>query len=295
MKYENVLVPLDCSRLAESVLPYAVSLSDKFGLDIVLYHACSPESCHSVAVHKDYINRKVEVIKSWLSRREIIDGKPFHARAVEVRGISRVGYPAEEIIRYSNENDISLVLVSRHGQSGIRQWVLGSTADKVIRASRVPVCLVHVPFSDRTFNVNWPMGKILVLLDGTKETESILPYVEALARQQIDGSPSVILFTVLDPQASLPFPNYSSVQNYLAGVEKDFQADNLQVSQVIHEGKPAREIIAHANSDLTSFDLIAMTTYGESSPNGHGLGSITEKVISEVSSPILMVRPGQTR
>lgn len=292
MKYENVLVPLDCSRLAESVLPYAVSLSDKFGLDIILYHACSPEGCHSVAVHKDYINRKVEVIKSWLSRRENIVGKPLQARAVEVRGVSGVGYPAEEIIRYSNENGISLVLVSRHGQSGIRQWVIGSTADKVIRASTVPVCLVQVPFSDRTFNANWPMGKIVVLLDGSKEAESILPYVEALASQQIDGSPGVILFTVFDPQVSLPFPNYSAVQHYLTGLEKGFHADKLQVSQVIHQGKPAREIIAHANSDLTPFDLIAMTTYGESSLNGHGLGSITEKVISEVSTPILMVRPG---
>lgn len=292
MKHKNVLVPLDCSRLAESVLPYALSLSGKFGLDMVIYHACSPESCQSVAVHKDYINRKVKVIKERLAQTDNIKGNPFISRTVEVRGVSEVGYPAEEIIRYSNENDTRLILVSRHGQSGIRQWVIGSTADKIIRASSVPVCLVQVPFSDRTFNINWSTGKILVLLDGSKEAEAILSYVEALAGQQIDGSPNVILFTVFDPQATLAFHNYSAVKDYLTGLEKGFSANNLPVSSIVHEGKPAREIIAYANSQLTPFDVIAMTTYGESVPNGHGLGSIAEKVISEVTTPILMVRPG---
>lgn len=291
MKYKNVLVPLDCSRLAESVLPYAVSISDKFGLDILLCHICSPENCQSVDVHRDYIKRKVEVIKQKLSQRGLVEDNRFHGRIAEVLGISGVGYPAEEIIRYGNENDVSLILISRHGQSGIRQWVIGSTADKIIRASSAPVCLIQVPFTEKNVDLQRSVGTLLVLLDGSKEAESILPHVEALARQQFDESLKVILFTVFDPKATTSFANHNGAIDYLAGIGKRFNGANLNVSCVIRKGKPAPEIIAFVNSELTPFDHIAMTTTSESSPIGHGLGSVAEKVISGVSTPILMVRP----
>ena len=291
MTYNNVLVPLDCSRLAESVLPYAISLATVFGFNITLYHACSPESCQSFEMHRDYLNRKVEIIKRQLSQFGGKDSNKLGIRAREVQSRLGIGYPAEEIIRYSNDNNISLVLISRHGQSGMRQWMVGSTAEKVIYASRVPVWLVQVPFPNINFDVQCSVGTILVLLDGSEKAESILPYVEALAVQQTGKLPEIILFTVFDPKTTSNFPNYNAAQDYLTGLEKRFDGTGLNVSFVVREGKPELEIIDYANSKLTQVDLVSMTTHGESTQNDYGLGSVAEKVISKVSIPILVVRP----
>ena len=56
-----------------------------------------------------------------------------------MRGELAVGCPAEEIVRYADENNIALILMATHGRSGIGRWAMGSVADKVLRASKKPV------------------------------------------------------------------------------------------------------------------------------------------------------------
>jgi nucleotide-binding universal stress UspA family protein len=51
------------------------------------------------------------------------------------------GNPAEEIIKYSQKNNVDLIIMSTRGRSGISRWVFGSVAEKVIRNSTVPVLI----------------------------------------------------------------------------------------------------------------------------------------------------------
>jgi nucleotide-binding universal stress UspA family protein len=53
-----------------------------------------------------------------------------------------VGNPAEEIIRFSKEEKADLIIMSSRGKSGFSRWDLGNIADRVIRASDIPVILV---------------------------------------------------------------------------------------------------------------------------------------------------------
>jgi len=289
--YQNILVPLDCSKLAESILPYAVWLSNRVGSDITLFHACTPEHCEFIDMHQEYVSQKVEIIKRRLLYIRNGKSTQHKDKPVDVRGTLVIGYPPEEIIQYSNGNNISMILIARHGQSGIKQWAIGGVADKVIRASSVPVWLTNVPFSEKTFEMHQSIGKILVLLDGSDVAECVLPYVKALVEQQNDKSTDVILLTVFDPEINSPFLNYGAIMDYLAEVEKRFSDADLNLRHHILEGNPAREIIAHANSNLASHDLIAMTTYGWSASNGLGLGNVSEKVIKRASVPVLLIIP----
>ena len=56
-----------------------------------------------------------------------------------------VGRTADTLVTYSEANDIDLILMATHGRSGISRWVRGSVADRILRASRVPVLLVRAP------------------------------------------------------------------------------------------------------------------------------------------------------
>jgi len=65
-----------------------------------------------------------------------------------------------------------------HGRTGIKRWALGSTADKVARSFTCPVLLIRA-------NADVPetihLENILVPLDGSVQSETVLPYVADLA------------------------------------------------------------------------------------------------------------------
>jgi nucleotide-binding universal stress UspA family protein len=55
--------------------------------------------------------------------------------------VLRAGDAATEILDYADERDIDLIAMATHGRSGLRRWLLGSVANKVLRTTDVPVLL----------------------------------------------------------------------------------------------------------------------------------------------------------
>jgi len=53
--------------------------------------------------------------------------------------------PAEAIAAYAEQNGADIIVMSSHGRSGLSRWAHGSVADKVLRASCVPVLMVRAP------------------------------------------------------------------------------------------------------------------------------------------------------
>jgi hypothetical protein len=54
-----------------------------------------------------------------------------------------MGKPADEIIDYAHKNPFNLIVMARHGRSGISRWEYGSVADKVLHGVSSPVFLVR--------------------------------------------------------------------------------------------------------------------------------------------------------
>jgi nucleotide-binding universal stress UspA family protein len=63
---------------------------------------------------------------------------------VPTQAVTVEGRPHLEITRFSEENQIDLIVMCTHGQSGLGRWLMGGVADRVSRASRLPVLLVPV-------------------------------------------------------------------------------------------------------------------------------------------------------
>ena len=64
----------------------------------------------------------------------------------EVKTYSRVGVPAEEIVRLAAEESIDLIVMGTHGWGGFRNMVLGSVAHSVLRTAGCPVLVVRPSF-----------------------------------------------------------------------------------------------------------------------------------------------------
>jgi len=306
--YKRILVPLDGSELAEVVFTYAKELAGRLDLDVILLHVCSQEEYELLPIHRAYIERAAEIVRRQSEEVQQRTGIQPGGKAVEARGELTVGHPAEEILRYAGENDIDLILMATHGRSGIRRWAMGSVADKVLRASRVPVWLVRTGIPEEIVYDKWPRRTMLVPLDGSELAESVLPHVEVLAKQRGAELVDVVLLRVCEPLAmpsdyppTMPLSWEEHVEQetakrkgmggqYLAGVEKRLKDVGLRVRSEVLVGQPADEVVDYANRN--PFNLITMSTHGRSGLGRWVYGSVAEKVLLGVSSPILLVRPG---
>lgn len=311
--YKKMLVPLDGSELAEVVFAYAKELAGRLSLDVTLLHVCSPTEQELAPMHRSYTEHMAGIVKLQVEAIQKKVGIQPGGKAVEVRGELVVGYPAEEILSYADENDIDLILMSTHGRSGIRRWAMGSVADKVLRASKVPVWLVRAGIPEEVVYDKWPSRTILVPLDGSELAESVLPHVEAVAKQRGAEIVDVILLRVCEPpiissdypEAIMPLSWEEHVEQqmalckrasekYLASVEKRLKDAGLKVRSEALVGKPplgnpANEIIDYANRN--PFNLIVMATHGRSGISRWAYGSVAARVLLGVSSPLFLVRP----
>ncbi len=291
--YKKMLVPLDGSELAEITLVYAREVARKLHLSLVLLHVYSPAEAEHVPEQQAYIDGNVDTLRRELKKET----------GLTVQGELAEGYPAEEILRYAEQNSVDFILMSTHGRTGIKLWTMGSVADKVLRASSVPVWLVRAGASPEDIYYKLPTRKLLVLLDGSELAESVLPHVETLAKQQGSDMVDIILLGVceLTPvgvyyYATVPIDWEDYIarckledKQYLDNIEKRLKSAGLKAHPELLTGKPADAIIDYASKNPVN--LIVMSTHGRSGLGRWVYGSVAEKILHGTSTPIFLVRP----
>lgn len=75
----------------------------------------------------------------------------------------------------------------------------------------------------------------------------------------------------------------------LSAVQRRLQAAGFQVTLILRTGDPVQEIVTHAEAG--DYDLLAMATHGRTGLSRYMLGSVAEKVLRNVSIPLLLMRP----
>ena len=211
--FQRMLVLLDGSELAEVVFPYAKELAARLELDVILLNVCSPVLRDFAPMQQAYIQGAADTVRRQTREVQKSLGTEAESKRVKIRGELVVGYHADEILRFVEENAVDLILMASHGRSGIKRWSLGGVADKVLRAAKVPVWLVRAGIEDETPYDQWYTKTILVPLDGSEKAESALPYAETLAKQKSTEPINVTLLRVCEPRLPrliipLSFPGY---------------------------------------------------------------------------------------
>jgi nucleotide-binding universal stress UspA family protein len=143
----QILFTTDGSELAQLALPFAEELASRLFIPITLF-----QMAHIIASYSDNIvvddsltytmlsNANEERVRTEMrSLEEKLRGKDIMASSMVVPGANA----ADEIIDASSKVGADLIVMSTHGRSGMRRFLLGAVADKVIRHSEVPVLLVN--------------------------------------------------------------------------------------------------------------------------------------------------------
>jgi len=148
--FNKILVPLDCSRYAETSLKVAIEIAKKFNSSLSLVHVVSSrkEYCRSGITGKIRVKCKLEEVTDKdipkicnalldTSKNTVID------EGVSVNTILKQGKVVEEILNTIKEGEFDLVVMGSRGQSTIGNLLLGSVSSGVLRHSSCPVLVTR--------------------------------------------------------------------------------------------------------------------------------------------------------
>jgi nucleotide-binding universal stress UspA family protein len=142
--YKNILVTLDGSAISEQALPIALEHAVEFQSSLHLLRVINPltKSYRTGMATLAAIERTQEQLREMAVEYLESIASNLREKGIEPTISSRIGNTYKEIINYSNENAIDLIVMSTRGESGFTRWMLGSNTDHVIRGTRVPVLVV---------------------------------------------------------------------------------------------------------------------------------------------------------
>jgi nucleotide-binding universal stress UspA family protein len=278
---QKILVPLDGSVEAESILPEAFRLAPPDG-EIHLLHVTplptppTGEPTRMLGLH--------ELALPYLEKvRERFSAMPG-------LDIIRSGPPADAILQVALEKNIDLIAMSTHARRGLGRWYLGSVAEAVVRRTELPVLLKR---PDIAASIS-PLRRILVPLDGSERSGSILDIVKPIAAR---AKAEIILLHVV-PRVLDPAPQWAmkgaisaagAPENRYQQIADRLEEDDLTAWPVMAEGDAAGEILSRARE--LNVDLIAMATHGRTGLMRTLFGSVTEAVLRRCDRPLILIRP----
>lgn len=144
--YERVLVPLDGSELAETILPFAERIAGPLGAEVVLLTVVEPLSAITGLATGGVDRPDALFLRQLEARTHLTEtAKPLEARGLRVRTLLGLGVPAVEIVESARAVGADLIAMTTHGRSGLRRAVFGSVAEEVLRAASVPVLMIRMP------------------------------------------------------------------------------------------------------------------------------------------------------
>ena len=297
--FSRILIPLDGSKTAEKVLPYARRLAtvshvvvDLLGvveMTEIAGDIASNEAPYAEALIREAARNSTEYLENL--------AKTFGTG--RVRNRVEQGRPEDIIIAAAAADRGTLIAMATHGRSGVSRWLLGSVTEKVLRGTVNPLLVVRAPRDAKT-DGEAALTSVIVPLDGSDIAEAVLSRIAALAK-------ALELHVILVRVYALPLATYGGddyyvpdyielkdqfkdeAEEYLNSTASFLRAQGVaHVSTVVIEGSAADAIISLART--TPDNLVAMSPYGRSGLQRWVLGSVTEKVVRHCEDPVLIVR-----
>ncbi len=145
IQINKILFPIDLTSNSAKVLPYALSLSEKYGAEICLLHVVEDLGRWSGGVYiphlplEEYREDAIKGAKKTFDRiceEQLGDFRDFRKKIV-------YGSPEEEILKAIESEGIDLVVMGTHGRKGLESVIFGSVARDIVRKSPVPVLTVN--------------------------------------------------------------------------------------------------------------------------------------------------------
>lgn len=137
MNARRILCPVDFSDDSHAAVGYASSLAAEAGAKLFLVHVDDSQVPYD-AGYAAYIAPPPDPQALLDKLAEVTPTR----EGVEFQHELLFGHPAEAIVRFADEHDIDLIVMSTHGRTGVARLLMGSIAEAVLRRSTCPVLTI---------------------------------------------------------------------------------------------------------------------------------------------------------
>jgi len=293
--FDPILVPLDGSLLAECVLPRAAALGQAFNSKIVLLHVMDKNPAGASTELIDLINWQINKTEAKQYLKRI--GDRLQNSGLQAEMIVLEGPVAESITEFSQNQGVKLIVLSSHGQSGVRKRSISSITHEIILSAPTSVLIVRAhQLPEQHFR------RILVPLDGSWRAENVFPMVIPLAR--FLKSQIQIVHVVKKPEMARHMPpmqedidlsdrivarNREEAIHYLDQFQSDSRLAgiDIQTHLVISDNV---NVALHEMVNREKIDLVALSAHGYSGNSQWPYGSIVNNFILYGKVPLLIVQ-----
>lgn len=295
MKFNKILVPTDFSECAKEALHHAARIAAMDGGSLHLVHAVLPTDypVYHVIKHGNFPNFEEEVRRNCTKFLEELVAElpvkvPTTFAVVE-------GFPGQVVAESADEQHSDLVVIGTHGHTGVKHALLGSTAEAVVRHSRVPVMTVR---GDGKQTAPDAIQKILAPTDfsdaGFQAVEAARTFAERTGAELIlahvmdaplypDGPFGMV--TMQMPQ--LEQEVHSALEERLVKETDRLAREGAKVKGVLRTGRAHLELVSLAAEEKV--DAIVMGTRGHGGLKHLFLGSTAANVVRRATCPVLTV------
>lgn len=297
LRVHRVLACLDGSPFSEVSLPYAISIAKTFGSELTLVHVMQPHAEHRGPQITDALAWEIsrQEARAYLERQQEETSGAL-GRPVEIR--LEQGHPAERIVGLAREIHADLTILGSHGQAGVTAWNLGSTVQQVLSVTRRSVLIAHSSASPPSVVIP---KRILLPLDGSLRTESVLPTAARIANTF--GAELLLVHVVQEPIASsvlwadddlelakqLATRLEARAARYLEGIRDRIVTEVPAVRTLVVRHQNERQCLLDV-SQQEHVDLVVLSAHGVACDPARSFGSVTAYLLTHSVVPLLVLQ-----
>ena len=293
----TILCPVDFSDASRGALRYAKVLTEHFGGRLVMLAVEDPLLTEAIDLGTGHVWNPDDT-RSELARfaANVIGKEQLKTTTVEYE--VAVGKPAQQILQVARDKACDLIVMSTHGLTGVRKMFFGSTTERVLRETTIPV--LATPPADEgprsVADIRPLIGRVLVPVDLSEASIHQVQIGRAIAEA---FSVPLLVTYVVEPVRSplakkLHLPSIElerktraedALSQLLATVPRQLHPEAL-----VAYGDPAEEISKIARDRRAHLLVIGL----HGSPMlGPRMGSVTYRVLCLTPSVVLALPPKQ--
>lgn len=276
---KKILVPTDFSPESDKVIEVAASLAKASGSSVDFINVIEPLKGDGLSVTGGNENGLDHLFMIKLMEH---NQKAVNKRAnssyfidVETKGVIRVGDVFPEMDAYVKEQGVDLVIMGSKGSSGLEQIFIGSTAERMVRYSSVPVLVVKERIE------NFEPKNIVFATNGEPEAQKVAAVIKSF-QSQFDSTVHVL-------NVNTPV-NFYRTRTMMAMLQKmvDEAALTNCTLNIYNDSNEEDGIISFAEE--VNADLIVIGTHARTGFGRLLSSNISEDVVNHSTRPVMTVR-----
>ncbi len=275
---KTIIVPVDFSEYSEYALKAAASLSKKNKVEILALHMLDIQN-DSISASASYLQEKTAFLYQLAKKRFQAFLKKEYLEGITVKPIIKHFKVFSEVNEVAKEENADLIIMGSHGVTGLKELLVGSNTEKVIRFSEIPVLVVKNDVVDFNFN------EVVFATDFSEE--SVETYLKAKSIvDEFKGKMHIVYINT-------PYTDFKTTYE-MDNLAADFfniaegNIDKMKETAFVCDKDVENGILNFANS--LGADLIAVSTHARKGFSHFFEGSISEDIANHAPLPILTLK-----